>query len=81
MLDLAEARGLDAIALAPRGEARIEDLAAGPRRLVLLGAEGLGLPPSVLARARGARIDIAADFDSLNVAVACGIALHALARK
>ena len=75
------ARGFEAIALTPRGEERIEAIAPGPRRALLLGAEGPGLPDEVLARARRARIEIVAGFDSLNVAVASGIALHALAAR
>ena len=47
----------------------------------MVGAEGPGLPPAVLAQARAARIDIVAGFDSLNVAVAAGIALYALRQR
>ena len=47
------------------------------------GAEGPGLPEDVLARTRGVRIAmargaVARGFDSLNVATAAAIALHAL---
>ena len=47
--------------------------------LLLLGTEGPGLPPAVLARMRGLRIAMASGFDSLNVATAGAIALHHLA--
>ena len=80
MLDALAVHGFEAIALTPRGAERIDALDAAPRRALLLGAEGPGLADDVLARARGVRIDIAPDFDSLNVAVACGIALHNLTR-
>ena len=52
------------------------------RPLVLaLGAEGPGLSAPVLARADLAwTIPLAGRVESLNVAVAAGIALHALAR-
>ncbi len=79
-LGLAEGLGLEALALSPgAGEA----LGEGPmpaRALLILGTEGPGLPPGLLARARRLRIPMAGDFDSLNVATAAGIALHAVAR-
>jgi len=78
MLALLAARGFETIALAPRATERIDQLTLGPRRAIVLGAEGPGLPAAVLARTRGARIDIVDGFDSLNVAVTSGIALHAL---
>jgi tRNA G18 (ribose-2'-O)-methylase SpoU len=78
--------GAEVVALTP-------DLSATPladytarfareRRLVLmLGAEGPGLSPAAFASASATvRIPIAADVDSLNVVVAAGIALAALAR-
>jgi tRNA G18 (ribose-2'-O)-methylase SpoU len=43
-----------------------------------MGAEGPGLPETVLARCRTVSIPMAAGFDSLNVAVTAGIALHHL---
>jgi tRNA G18 (ribose-2'-O)-methylase SpoU len=73
--------GFDLVALAPRAAHRLDQLQLGPRRAILVGAEGPGLPPAVLARTQSARIDIATDFDSLNVVVAAGIALHALAGR
>lgn len=50
------------------------------RALLILGTEGPGLDAATLARARPVRIPMAAGFDSLNVATAAGIALHAIAR-
>ncbi len=57
--------------------------AAGHDRLALmLGAEGPGLSPSVLAEADvRVRIPLAAGVDSLNVAAAAAIAFYALARN
>jgi tRNA G18 (ribose-2'-O)-methylase SpoU len=53
--------------------------AAGVRVALLVGAEGAGLTPSVEAAADvRVRIPIADEVDSLNVAVAVGIALYAL---
>jgi tRNA G18 (ribose-2'-O)-methylase SpoU len=74
------------IALTPGAEAEdVDALAAGwpaPNRLALLvGSEGRGLgAESLRAADRRVRIPMAAGVDSLNVATATGIALHALAR-
>ena len=53
------------------------------RNLVLvLGAEGSGLRRLVGERCDfAARLSIAPTMDSLNVSVACGIALYALTRR
>ncbi len=75
MLDLLERAGIEPIALTPRGEETIDALPPA-RRALLLGTEGQGLPDFVLDRARRVRIEMAPGFDSLNVAVASGIALH-----
>ncbi len=60
----------------------LDAFAAQPRRhriAVLLGAEGSGLTADAQAFADVCvKIPIRADVDSLNVAVACGIALHRL---
>ena len=81
MLDLLEAGNIEAIALTPRGQVTIDALgSSATRRALLLGTEGPGLPDVVLARARCVRIDMAAGLDSLNVAVASGIALHEVTR-
>jgi tRNA G18 (ribose-2'-O)-methylase SpoU len=79
MLDLLEAAKIEALALTPRGEETIDGLPPG-RRCLLLGTEGPGLPERVLSRARRVRIDMAPGLDSLNVAVASGIALHEVMR-
>ena len=82
MLDVIERAGYEAIALTPRGEIAIDELPPSDKRALLLGTEGDGLPEHVLARARAVRIDMAPGkkIDSLNVAVAAGIALHAVTR-
>jgi tRNA G18 (ribose-2'-O)-methylase SpoU len=81
MLDRA---GIEAVALTPDASAvPLEDFAAAaPRRLaLLLGAEGQGLSGPALSAARHqVRIPIHSDVDSLNVAVAAGIALSRLSR-
>jgi tRNA G18 (ribose-2'-O)-methylase SpoU len=85
LIDRLEAAGVEPIALTPRGEETIEEAlrAPGPsathrrRRALVFGTEGPGLPDRVLARTRRVRIDMASGWDSLNVAVAAGVALHA----
>ena len=79
-LSLAHALGLDPLALSPGAGASLDDLAVPARALLILGTEGPGLEPALIARARPVRIPMAPGFDSLNVATAAGIALHAVAR-
>ena len=79
MFDVLAAAHIEPIALTPRGEETIESLPPAPRAL-LLGTEGPGLPDEVLARTRRVRIDMVPGLDSLNVAVASGIALHEATR-
>lgn len=83
MLDVIERAGYEAVALTPRGDLSIDELAPNAKRALLLGTEGDGLPDHVIARARAVRIDMAKTpvLDSLNVAVASGIALHAVTRQ
>ncbi|MFO0675974.1 MAG: RNA methyltransferase [Polyangiaceae bacterium] len=73
-----ESRGFEVISLSPSGSHELEDLPPHPRRALLLGAEGPGLPERILATTRAVRIPMADGFDSLNVATTSGIALHAL---
>ncbi|AKV01670.1 23S ribosomal RNA methyltransferase [Labilithrix luteola] len=77
MLDAIEAHGWEPIALTPRGEETFGNLGkACSRRVLLMGTEGEGLPDHVLTRARRVRIDMEPTLDSLNVAVATGIAIY-----
>jgi tRNA G18 (ribose-2'-O)-methylase SpoU len=46
---------------------------------IMLGAEGKGLPPAILAGATSVSIPMAGGFDSLNIATTSGIVLHHLA--
>ena len=85
-LALLRAAGFAIVALTPREPA--EDLAAfaarpRPGRVALLiGAEGAGLTSESEAAADyRVRIPIRPDVDSLNLAVACGIALERLAPR
>jgi tRNA G18 (ribose-2'-O)-methylase SpoU len=77
------AAGIERVALTP--DATAPSLAeavarAGPRVALLLGSEERGLSPGTLATAEiRARIPLAAEVDSLNVAAAGAIALYAFA--
>ncbi|WGD30446.1 RNA methyltransferase [Ancylobacter sp. WKF20] len=78
ILDLLAAHDFTLLALSPAGECEIGALPRPRRAALLLGAEGPGLPAPILARTRTVRIDMAGNFDSLNVATTSGIALHAM---
>jgi tRNA G18 (ribose-2'-O)-methylase SpoU len=74
--------GFTVVALTPN-EPAVDIVSFATRRpdrvALLLGSEGPGLTESTLAAADvRVRIRQRASFDSLNVATACGIALHAL---
>lgn len=69
---------LTPLALSPAGTETLAALAPPHRTLLLLGTEGPGLPPALMANLRSLRIPMAPDFDSLNVATAGAIALHHL---
>ncbi|MBS9478871.1 TrmH family RNA methyltransferase [Ancylobacter radicis] len=80
ILDRLAASGFTLIALSPSGASELSTLARPPRAALLLGAEGPGLAPHILARTLTTRIAMAGNFDSLNVATTSGIALHAMRR-
>jgi len=82
-LTVLKTRGFTIAALTPAGNAETLDTFARrprPARIALLaGAEGAGLSEAAMARAdRRVRIPIRPDVDSLNLAVAVGIALSRL---
>lgn len=85
LLDELFAAGYEVIALTPRGDTEVSDLPASStttsRRALLVGAEGPGLSESVLSRTRRVRIAMGGEMDSLNVSVACAIALHSIAGR
>jgi tRNA G18 (ribose-2'-O)-methylase SpoU len=78
-IDLLERHGFIPLALSPKGVESLNVLHPPQRAAVLLGTEGQGLAPEVMARARTVRIEMAGPMDSLNVAVTSGLALHRLA--
>jgi tRNA G18 (ribose-2'-O)-methylase SpoU len=69
-----------ALAFTPGGRVALSEIAPPERAVLLLGAEGPGLPGEILTRATTVRIPMAGGFDSLNVATTAGIGLHHLAR-
>lgn len=71
--------GFAPIALSPSGATTLAAYRPRPRNAVLLGSEGPGLAPALLARTESVRIAMAPGFDSLNVATTGGIVLHHLA--
>jgi tRNA G18 (ribose-2'-O)-methylase SpoU len=80
MVDGLTEAGFEVIALTPSATERLSDLRTGGRRAVLVGSEGPGLPPSVIARCRAIGIPMSGGFDSLNVSVSAALALHQLTR-
>ena len=77
-LELIARHGFESMALSPTGALPLVQLRRPDRAALLLGAEGPGLPAAVLAKARTVAIPMASQFDSLNVATACGVALNHL---
>ncbi len=71
------AAGFELIALSPGNGQDIREATRPDRLALFLGTEGEGLPPELMARMRTVRIPMAGGFDSLNVAAASAIALHA----
>ena len=82
-LRLLERKGFVAVALTPEGSAEtVQDAAdalQGEKIALVVGAEGRGLSPAVLAACRRVRVPMAPGVDSLNVAVALAVALHRFA--
>jgi tRNA G18 (ribose-2'-O)-methylase SpoU len=76
-----QSTGFECLALSPAGGEELVDIAPAQRTALVLGAEGPGLPLAILNPLRAIRIGMAGGFDSLNVAVSSGIALHRLFMK
>lgn len=79
--DFLEKKGFTQFALSPRGETDIRDVQPRGPVALYLGTEGEGLPEHLMSRLHTARITMAPGFDSLNVAAASAIALHAFTRN
>jgi tRNA G18 (ribose-2'-O)-methylase SpoU len=76
LAQMLDREGFTQLALSPRGRTDIRSVVRNGRLALYLGSEGEGLPEALLARLTTARIAMAPDFDSLNVAAASAIALH-----
>ena len=81
LVGVLSAAGFAPIALTPSGGETLAALKPRARLALIVGAEGPGLSSAVLARCRGVRIPMAAEFDSLNVATAAAVALSWLSRE
>lgn len=80
LLEALDAAGFATFALSPAGGLELGEVVPAQKTALLLGAEGPGLAPELMARARTVRVAMAGGFDSLNVATTSGVALYALAR-
>lgn len=74
-----QARGYEVLALTPSAQMQLADYRPSQRTAILLGSEGPGLPQAVIDQCLPVGIRMAGGFDSLNVAVTSGIALHQMA--
>jgi tRNA G18 (ribose-2'-O)-methylase SpoU len=74
-----QSEGFEVLALTPWAAETLDRISPAPRQALMLGAEGPGLSEAVLRIARPVAIRMAGGFDSLNVSVAAGVALHHLA--
>ncbi|MCA1368116.1 RNA methyltransferase [Bradyrhizobium sp. BRP14] len=79
LIEQLQAAGFALWGLSPRGELDITAIPPAPRTALLVGTEGEGLPETILSAIRTARIHQRPGLDSLNVAMAAGIALHQVA--
>ncbi|MEQ1609934.1 MAG: RNA methyltransferase [Hyphomonadaceae bacterium] len=75
MMDALAASGVEAWALSPTGGEPLHLLRPPERLAIVLGAEGPGLSPNLMARCRRVSIPMSPGVDSLNVAAAGAIAL------
>jgi tRNA G18 (ribose-2'-O)-methylase SpoU len=75
MAALLAAQGFKIFALSPSGASSLAEMPRPDRVALLLGAEGPGLPDSVLQRVKSIRIPMTPGVDSLNVATTSGIVL------
>ena len=76
-----DAAGFAVWGLSPSGKTPLRELPASSRTALLLGTEGEGLPPALMARINTARIAQMPGLDSLNVATAAALSLHEMAHR
>ncbi|MCB8822695.1 TrmH family RNA methyltransferase [Microvirga rosea] len=80
LLEHLRSSGFEILSLSPSGAEPLSRIKPQGRTALLLGAEGPGLPPELLAQTRSVTIPMSGGFDSLNVATTSGIALYQLTR-
>ncbi|WP_200901959.1 TrmH family RNA methyltransferase [Microvirga vignae] len=78
MVRALQGASFEILAFSPAGQEILSQVKPARRTALLLGAEGPGLPPDLLAQTRTVSIPMSGGFDSLNVATTSGIALHHL---
>jgi RNA methyltransferase, TrmH family len=77
-----DTRGIALIAAVPRGGTPLPEADLTGAAAILLGGEGAGLPPDVVARAHARlTIPMKAPVESLNVAIAASLILYEAARQ
>lgn len=82
MMTALQHHGFEAWALSPAGGEPLHGLDPPQRLALMLGAEGPGLPATLMAQARRVSIPMSLGVDSLNVATAGAIALaHVFASR
>ncbi len=81
MVEGLKTAGFEVLALTPGAPEALEAMPRGGRVAIVLGPEGPGLSPAVIERCRPVGIPMSGGFDSLNVSVAGGIALHHFTRQ
>ncbi|MER0237124.1 RNA methyltransferase [Fulvimarina sp. MAC8] len=78
LITAVETAGYTPIALTPHADETLDDFDPAGSIAFVVGAEGPGLPQDILDRARGVRIAMEPDVDSLNVATSAAIVLSRL---
>ena len=81
MVERLKAAGFRVLALTPGASDPLDAMPRGGKVAIVLGPEGPGLSATVLERCQPVGIPMSGGFDSLNVSVACGIALHHFTRR
>ncbi len=81
LVELLSRHGYAPWSLTPSGEEALSRARAEGPIAIIVGAEGPGLSPSILAKSRRLSIPMTSGFDSLNVGTAAAIALHHLASQ
>ncbi|WP_102957608.1 TrmH family RNA methyltransferase [Mangrovicella endophytica] len=73
-----QSAGFRCLALSPKGQVALHELQCEGPAALFLGAEGPGLPQSIMDEMETLRIAMAPGLDSLNVATSAALVLHHL---